>query len=309
MSLPTQTMPTMYFIGVTTTQSSMMKIFPLWAEILGLKAQLVGHDIAIGAPPEAYREIVAHIKHDPMSQGGLVTTHKIDLLAATREMFDELDDFAQLTQEVSAVAKRGEKLRGAAKDPITSGLAMEAFIPAGHWTQTGGEVLCLGAGGAGVSISVNLARRKEDYPQRFIIVDIDQARLNKLKALHDQLETPVKFEYMLNSTPDQNDMLMLALPPGSLVINATGMGKDRPGSPLTDKGVFPENGLVWELNYRGERQFMQQAHKQAEARHLTIEDGWVYFVHGWSQVVAEVFDLQLTPEIFRQLDEAAASIR
>ena len=44
---------------------------------------------------------------------------------------------------------------------------------------------------------------------------------------------------------------MEALPAGSLVINATGLGKDRPGSPLTDHCKFPENGLVWELNYRG----------------------------------------------------------
>ena len=29
------TRPTMYFIGVTTTQSSIMKTFPIWAEALG----------------------------------------------------------------------------------------------------------------------------------------------------------------------------------------------------------------------------------------------------------------------------------
>jgi hypothetical protein len=40
-----------------------------------------------------------------------------------------------------------------------------------------------------------------------------------------------------------------------------------------------------------------------------VEDGWVYFLHGWTQVVAEVFQINLTPDLFRQLDQAAASIR
>jgi len=102
---------------------------------------------------------------------------------------------------------------------------------------------------------------------------------------------------------------MAALPPGSMVINATGMGKDRPGSPITDDGLFPLNGIAWELNYRGKLDFMHQALRQSESRGVKVEDGWVYFLHGWSQVVAEVFDVTLTPALFAELDRAAASIR
>ena len=54
------------------------------------------------------------------------------------------------------------------------------------------------------------------------------------------------------------------LPPASLVINATGMGKDLPGSPITDRGLFPMRGIAWELNYRGELQFLHQALAQRE---------------------------------------------
>jgi shikimate dehydrogenase len=102
---------------------------------------------------------------------------------------------------------------------------------------------------------------------------------------------------------------MAELPPGSMVINATGMGKDSPGSPLTDDGVFPERGLAWELNYRGDLVFLEQARRQEAARSLTVEDGWIYFLHGWSAVVAEVFDLTLTDELFAELDRAASSLR
>jgi shikimate dehydrogenase len=65
----------------------------------------------------------------------------------------------------------------------------------------------------------------------------------------EQIPSTIAVEYILNEDARKNDELMAILPPGSLVINATGMGKDRPGSPISDNGLFPERGIVWELNY------------------------------------------------------------
>ena len=87
------------------------------------------------------------------------------------------------------------------------------------------------------------------------------------------------------------------------------MGKDIPGSPITDKGLFPRQGLAWELNYRGELDFWHQAMAQQARQQLTIEDGWLYFLHGWTQVIAEVLDIALTPETFAALGELAADLR
>ena len=47
--------PTMYFVGVTTGQSSIMKMFPIWAKELGLDAEIKGIDLPIHAPAEDYR--------------------------------------------------------------------------------------------------------------------------------------------------------------------------------------------------------------------------------------------------------------
>ena len=134
-------------------------------------------------------------------------------------------------------------------------------------------------------------------------------RLEALREIVAQLNTDIEFDYILNEDPVRNDAIMAQLPPGSLVINATGMGKDRPGSPVTDDAVWPQDGLVWELNYRGELDFMHQALRRSQVYNLTVEDGWVYFLHGWTQVVAEVFDVHLTPELFAQLDAAASELR
>jgi shikimate dehydrogenase len=287
-----------------------MRVFPKWSDILDLGAEIVGYDAPIHAPAATYEAIVRHIKEDPLSMGALVTTHKIDLLDATRDMFDYLDPYAELCGEISCISKREGRLEGYAKDPITAGLSWEAFVQSGHWGPTSAHVMCIGAGGSAVAISVYVSGLPDpaDRPTRFVVVQRSLPRLEKLQAIHANLDTDIEFKYLLNEDPVKNDEIMASLPPGSMVINATGMGKDRPGSPVTDNGLFPVNGLVWELNYRGELDFLHQAERQAESRNLTVEDGWVYFLHGWSQVIAEAFHLDLTPELFAELDDAASTI-
>jgi shikimate dehydrogenase len=301
------TQSTMYFIGVTTNKSSIMQVFPKWSEILGLNAVLLGYDAPLYADASVYETIIKHIKTDPLVKGALVTTHKLDLLSATRDYFDELDPYATLTSEVSSISKRNDKLIGHAKDPISSGLALEAFVPQHYW-QNNAHVLCFGAGGAAVAISLYFINQKDNQPKRIVITDISLERLEHIQHLHQKLKSDIQFEYILNSDPAKNDMLMSQLPEASLVINATGMGKDRPGSPISDAAVFPKDGLVWELNYRGELDFLKQAQKQSTKLNH-IEDGWVYFLHGWTQVVAEVFDFSLTSELFAKLDEVASQTR
>lgn len=303
--------PTMYFIGVTTAKSSIMPIFPKWAELMGFEAELVGYDAPLHAPAEVYRAIVNQIKSDPLVRGALVTTHKLDLLAATRDLFDELDGYAELCAEISCISKRNGRLMGHAKDPISSGLTWQSMVEPGHWERTGGQVLCFGGGGAAVAISVYVASLPDpvDRPRKFIVTELNETRLDHLRAIHAQFKSDLDFEYILGAEPRHNDALLASLPPGSLVINATGMGKDRPGSPITGAGLFPDKGLVWELNYRGELEFLRQAQRQAEERGLKVRDGWVYFLHGWTQVIAEIFQVQLTPKLFAALDEAAASLR
>jgi shikimate 5-dehydrogenase len=108
---------------------------------------------------------------------------------------------------------------------------------------------------------------------------------------------------------EDNDRVLHNMPAGSLVVNATGLGKDRPGSPITDRARFPRNALAWDFNYRGDLRFLAQARAQQQERDLIVEDGWTYFVHGWTQVIAEVFHIDITPPTFSQLSRLAAEAR
>ena len=312
-SVETRPVPTMEFIGVTTGSSSIVKVFPGWAQVLDLgEARLKGRDLPLGAETDLYRQAVEQIRSDPLSMGALVTTHKINLLAAARDLFDELDPYARLCEEVSCISKRDGRVIAHAKDPITAGRSLRTLLGPGYFRRTGGEVLCLGAGGTGTAISVYLVEGQTpaDPPSRIVMVDKSHESLDALRRVHGRLGTSsTEIEYVENADPAQNDELLDALPPGSLIVNASGMGKDIPGSPVTDSARFPERGVVWELNYRGELDFLRQARRQERTRDLRVEDGWLYFLHGWSEVIAEVFHVELTPERFELLSTEAEAIR
>ena len=301
--------PSFYFIGVTTGSSSIMRVFPKWAEALGLNAVIKGFDFVPHDDPEKYREVVSFIKNDPNSLGALVTTHKIDLLNACADMFDYLDPYAQKLGEISCISKKDGKLCGHAKDPISSGKALQNFVPEGFFAEHHGSVMLMGAGGSSLAMSIYLTDRNlhdaADIPERIIIANRSQKRLDSAKELLADLP---QMEYRLDPVPADNDKVLAELPEYSLIVNATGLGKDAPGSPITDAAAFPKNSLVWEINYRGNLIFKDQAEAQAEERNLHVEDGWIYFIHGWTQVMEEVFHIDLTNEISR-LSEIARSCR
>ena len=302
------TVPTMYFIGVTTTQSSIMKVFPRWAEALGLDAIIKGIDIEIHAPAEEYQQVVDFIKNDPLSLGALVTTHKLDLLTAARDRFEFLGPYASLLSEVSSISKKDGKLCGHAKDPISAGLALEAFLPQDWWEKTGGEAFILGAGGSSLATSIYLMdpRHGKNRPSKIMVANRSKPRLEHMEQIHKELDYGVECEYHHCPTVEENDEVLAKCKPCSLVANATGLGKDRPGSPLSDAAVFPEKGLVWEYNYRGDLLFLHQAQKQEAAQNLHVEDGWIYFIHGWTQVIAEVFHIDIDSEMIEKLSQIAA---
>ena len=303
--------PTIYFIGVTTGKSSIMKVFPAWAKYLKLgDVAIKGFDLKLHDEPARYREVVDFIKRDPLSLGALVTTHKIDLLKACRDQFDELDEYAQLMGEVSSISKHNGQLVGHAKDPISSGLALDAFLPARHWEKTGAEAFVLGAGGSAIAITWHMMNGGHG-PAKIIVANRSAPRLHEMQEIHKKIRTKMPVEYHETSKPELSDALLARLKPGSLVINATGLGKDAPGSPLTDAAVFPQNGWVWEFNYRGNLVFLEQARRQQQQRHLTIEDGWVYFLHGWTRVVAEVFHVEIPVRgpVFEEISRIAKEVK
>ncbi len=305
----------MFFIGVNTSESSSMQVFPSWAEELGLgDVALVGLDFVPHDKPARYREAVRQIKDDPLARGALVTTHKMDLFAASRDLFDTVDPLAASMGEVSSIYKRGGKLYARTVDPVCSGLALDAFLPEDHWRDAeDAEVCILGAGGSSLALTWHLLTQapEDNRPAKIHVTNRSNPRLEHMRAFHAALNSTIPIEYLLCPEPGDNDTAVNGLPAGSLVVNATGLGKDAPGSPVTDTVSFPNDGYLWDFNYRGDLHFRTQAYAQRPYKHLEFEDGWTYFVHGWLHVIADVFDIEAPsagPE-FEKLSDIALAQR
>lgn len=301
--------PTMYFIGVTTGSSAIHRVFAAWRPVLGLHdVDLVGIDVPVGAPPAVYRRVVEHLRDDEHSRGALVTTHKLDLYAACHDLFGTVNEDAARLREVSALVARDGNVDGLALDPITSQLALHALVP----RLAGRDVLVMGAGGAALALCDSLAYRAGgESPERVVITDISADRLAAITEDVAGGDASITWQSHLLAPTATHDDLLADLAPGALVVNATGMGKDRPGSPLTDAAVFPRGGYAWDFNYRGELTFLRQARVRAAEDQLTVEDGWRYFVHGWTRAIDAVFDLGIPASGpgFARLYDAAQEVR
>jgi shikimate 5-dehydrogenase len=305
--------PVLVFIGVSTGGSLINRVFPRWAALLGIEgAVLRGIDLPVGVDEATLRPAIAGLAADPAIRGALVTTHKIAVLAMAGDLLAALDPWARRLGEVSAIVRRPDgSLAGFAKDPITAGRALDAIAGPGWWrNRPRAGALLLGAGGAGLALAAALLERPAaDRPAAIAITDIAEDRLAHCRAHLAGLPGADQVRLLPVVGAADHDRLLADLPPGSLVANGTGLGKDRPGSPLTDAARFPEGGIAWELNYRGALGFLRQAEAQAAARRLTLADGFRYFVLGWSAVIEEVFGLRLDAAADGALLAAAAAAR
>lgn len=275
----------MYFVGVTTGGSSIFRVYEAWKPHLGVEgSELAGFDLPLGTPDEQYRRVVASIRDDEDARGALVTTHKIPLFVACRDLFDEVGDDAATLGETSCLITRDGRLEAHALDPVTSGLALRALLP----DLAGRGFLVLGAGGAGLALVHHLLTSPDAAAvDRLVVVDVDARRLESVRALDGGERCE------LVRVDGVADAVLEAMGPGSVVVNATGLGKDRPGSPLTGRAQFPREAVAWDFNYRGELDFLAQARAQQADAGLRVEDGWTYFVVGWTQAIAKVFDLEV----------------
>lgn len=304
--------PVMIFIGVTTGGSRIHRIFPRWATAMGIApAHLRGLDLPLDVQSDAVRSAIRWIAKSDAIRGALVTTHKIAVHRHARDLFAGFDGDADRLGEVSAIVKTPAGLAGHAMDTVTAGLALDRIVPRVHWHRYAeAEALVLGAGGAGLALAAHLVGRPAgERPCAVTLADVDAGRLADAEAALKDGNAGDIVGVRQVSGADGNDALLAALPPCSLVVNATGLGKDRPGSPLSRLARFPEDGVVWEFNYRGPRDFLGQAQSQQAEQRLTVADGWTYFLFGWAHVMAAVFGVRLDDALFDRLERAAEAER
>ena len=283
------------FVGVTTGSSLVHRAMPAWQPLLASPCGLRGVDISLGADDGTYVRLLGDLLRDESVAGAVVTTHKARMFRAGRELFARLDPVALACEEVNAVRRTGGGLHGWARDPVSAGRVADRI-----WPDAEGQVICLGAGGTAVALARHLLTTRPRL--RFACADQDPAAVGHLARLAAR---PVA-GYV--GTGHWDDLVSTA-PPGSLIVNATGMGKDRPGAPITSRARFPPRSVIWELNYRGDLKFLSQARLQARGRQLQVHDGWQLFCHGWAAALTPILGLPDDDALGDQFAEAAQSLR
>lgn len=309
-----------YFIGVTTKQSAITHILPMWSQALGIELDLTGIDLPINAAAAQYQRAILDIKNNSKALGAVITTHKLKIFEHGAHLFDDLDELTRLLKEICVITKQGSHLVGlASPDCLSSTFSLKNMLAKNHWRKYSSNVLCFGAGGVARSIVLSLlydfesnaplSHRCYTAPKKILLVDNDQQQLKAISSLLDPLKESTEIEYIHQTNAIDNDLLLANLPIGSLIINATGMGKDIPGSPLTDQAPFPPQSVVWDLNYRGERSFLQQAKSKELKLELKIHDGWLCFLHGWTQAISLALGTTFSDQQSLQLAKIAEEFR
>ena len=283
------------FVGVTTGSSLIHQAIPLWQPLLTQRFGLRGVDIELNAVDDTYRTLLQDLRRDPSVLGAVVTAHKVAMFRAAGPEFSHLDPVALACHEVNAIRRSGESLWGWARDPVSVGRVVDRI-----WPHSEGEVLCLGSGGTAVALAHHLLSTRPLV--RLVCCD----------------PHPVAVEQVVRLAPDSvvghvgegpwDDLLERARP-GSLVVNATGLGKDRPGSPISNEASFPHGSVVWELNYRGDLPFLHQGRIHEQEASLTVHDGWPLFCHGWAAALSVILDTPDDEELGDRFAQAAQSIR
>lgn len=283
-----------WFVGVSTAGSAALAAFPAWSRSLGLEAEVVGVDLAVDAPADAYRQLVARFRASAEVMGAVITGHKARLFETARDQLDAVSDAASGCREISVLRRDGDHVCGTAIEVRSSAAALREIVPANHWAISGGQLLILGAGGTAaalISAMFDQSGAGSIGPSAVHLIDLVPSRAERLAEHLGRLsrDTAVSVERVKEASS-----VLTRLPSGSLVVNASGVGKDVSGSPVPLPAPWPDRVIFWEINYRGELPLLKDATHQAPARGLAVHDGWKLFVAGWSEALAAILNRRLT---------------
>lgn len=294
-----------YFLGVSTQNSAIISLFPAWCEVLGVCCSLRGVDLAIDSSPSSYTSLLEEMKKKSCV-GGLITTHKSNVFRYGETCFKQVSPVSEALHEVSVIYKRknhselfGDALDTVSIEPIINKLTETNSL----WSKGDKNVVVFGGGGAGLALVYALCNKAISQPINITIIENNQKRIVFLKKmLNNSILFPLNVE-VLHS--EQGEFSISHVGKKPLIVNATGMGKDLPGSPIKNFQNIPPESTIWDFNYRGELSFLKYASKYNIEKKLLIEDGWDYFLSGWVHVMCMVFNIEISDNIKMEFREIA----
>ena len=309
--------PLYLFVGISTEGSSVHQAFPLWAPILAPNGVLRGVNLPEDSEPERFRELVTNMRDNPHVMGAVVTSHKLRLYRAVSDLV-EADAFVELTHEINSLDTR-DGIRAFARDAQSLDVVLDTTATDSPDPRR--PFICIGAGGSAIALLLamsldvqktldtgsvsrpTLANRRGSLS----IVGRRQQSLDEIADVCHRIGLDrSEIDLILASTPDHVSEITRAAERSTVVANSTGLGKTSPGSPLPGPAAFAPHTVAWDFNYRGPLTFLEQARQATSVR---TEDGWDYFLAGWSAALAAVGQLEFTPGLLNEVRTASVPLR
>ena len=234
-----------------------------------------------------YREVIQYIQSRDDIYGVLITSHKIKFFNTCN--FSYLDTYATRLHEISTIVKQNNDLHGYAQDTLASG-KMLTQIWETYSNYSIKTIVLIGSGGAAIAFcdflcNSNMGERIMNCINLFV-VEKNKKKLANIKSIFSN--TPHDISYQLAQSKKELGEVINGINSTAIIINATGMGKDTPGSPLPQKQKFSYGSILWDLNYRGDLKFLKNAAQYNTNTTIHLEDGWQLAVYGWLHVLEKI---------------------
>ncbi|MCZ6604027.1 MAG: hypothetical protein O7A03_02650 [Alphaproteobacteria bacterium] len=285
--------PTVYQIGAVAHAPEMGPIFEAWARTTGLSAGerpcLERLDIR---PKQGWPAVVGFMAASPAVWGAIVFEEKAQILAQGSGHFAEISADARLTGEINVIAAGANGLDAGNCGIAAARQSLAALLGTAYWqTHGAAELVVLGAGSRALALA--LAARElapGDAPTRTAVVDPDMHGLERIRTALAATKSPGQQVETVLADPTLGHIPELArLGAGSVIVHAPRPGELTDGPPVGPGFVFPQGGIVWDLDLDPRSDFLRRAGDQARDRDLTLVSGGEHYRISLSLILAEIF--------------------
>ncbi len=284
--------PTVYIVGSETLPDGILDVYPKWARRFGHRSAAIEPVAApSGAGSAEYERFIDFLRDEYHAIGAIMISNASALFEHTRQMFDEVDGDAELLGEIGVVVRTPGTLTGLAPAKRAAQQAYEQIFGDGSNPP---EALIIGATGPARALAMALS---ESGKRRVCLTTLDGKSMTNMRQRIAELSEDKRPTLRHIESQLEHDRLVTLLPPGSLVVNAMGPGdKDTP-SPVGDAALFPQNGLIWDLEAVGiSSPFLDKARHQRRPRGLRLADGPIFHQYQWFTAAAAVFGITPTQD-------------
>ena len=292
---------TVYVVGAELLPDTFLDVLPKWARRFDHRSTAIVPIAAASAVDGGrYQRFVDFMRDEYHVVGAIMVSDAANLFEHAHDFFDEFDGDAQLLGEIGVAVREPGKLTALAP---SKSAAQQAYHSLFGERPEPAEALIIGATRPARALAMALSSfAGENGPRQVTLTTFDGKSMTDMRQRVAELPDDKRPILRHIESQLEHDRLVTLLPPGSLVVNATPPADEDTPSPVGSAALFPQDGLVWDLDAVGiSSPFLDKARQQRSARGLRLADGPVFHQIQWLTAAAAVFGASPTPADIKKM--------